>query len=146
EQILVRGFVEADDQGPLFPERRRAQIAGRPEQQRQQLGARGVLAAESGVDDALALGDIELVHVLQHAERGVTLDGGLLGICLGADSDLVLGKEPLRFGAGHSAVPVVTPVDGAHAGLPDALGYYVSPIAARSSCQRRWRSAGSTSR
>ena len=64
---------------------------------------------------------------------------------LRADRDLVLRKETLRLGAGRSAVSMVAPVDGAHVGLPD-LAYYASPIVPRSSCQRRWRSAGRTAR
>src|SRR5262249_29782657 len=45
---------------------------------------------------------------------GVTLDGGLLGVRLLADRDLVLRKEPLRLATGHSAVAVVAPVNSAH--------------------------------
>src|SRR6185436_14434295 len=78
---------------------------------------RRLLAPEIDVHDALALGDVELVDVPQHAERGIALDGGLLRIALGGDRDLVPGKEPLRLGAGHSAVAVVAPVDLAH-GVP----------------------------
>jgi hypothetical protein len=66
------------------------------------------------VHDFLALGDVELVHVLQGAEGGVALDRGFLGIGLCGDPDLVLRKEPLRLGAGRSALAVVAPVDGAH--------------------------------
>jgi len=70
------------------------------------------------VHDLLALGDVELVHVLQGAAGGVALDRGFLGIGLCGDLDLVLRKEPLRLGAGRSALAVVAPVDGAHGGLP----------------------------
>ena len=81
---------------------------------RQQLRARGLVVPEIDVHDPLALGDVELVDALQHAERGVALDGGLLRVGLGADRDLVARKEPLRLGAGHSAVAVVAPVDSGH--------------------------------
>jgi hypothetical protein len=66
------------------------------------------------VHDLLPFGDIQLVDVLQRAEGGVTLDRRLFRIGLCGDGDLVLRKEPLRFGAGRSALAVVAPVDGAH--------------------------------
>jgi hypothetical protein len=67
--------------------------------------------------DALALRDVELVDVFQYSERRVALDGGLLGVRLLTDRDLVLRKEPLRLAAGRSAVTVIAPVNGAHAAL-----------------------------
>src|SRR5262245_17414384 len=117
EQALVGVLVEADDQLASLAERRRAQVAGRTQQEREQLGARGLLALEVEVHDLLALGDVELVHVLQGAEGGVALDRGFLGVSLRGHGDLVLRKEPLRFGAGRSALAVVAPVDGAHGAL-----------------------------
>jgi hypothetical protein len=66
------------------------------------------------VDDLLALGDVELVDVLQGAEGGVALDRGFLGVGLRGDGDFVFRKVPLRFGAGRSALAVVAPVNGAH--------------------------------
>jgi len=114
EKALVRGLVEADDELASFAQRRSAQIAGRPEEQAEELGARRLVALEVEVHDLLALGHVEFVNVLEGAKRGVTLDRGFLGVGLRGDGDLVLRKEPLRFGAGGSALAVVAPVDGAH--------------------------------
>src|SRR5262245_49570445 len=80
QQILVGRLVEADDQRALLAQRGRSKISGRPEQQAEQLGARGPVLLEIDVHDALALGDVELVHVLQHRERSVALDGRLLRV------------------------------------------------------------------
>jgi len=66
------------------------------------------------VDDAFALGGIELVHAGEHAQGLVALDGLLLGIHLDGRADPALRKEPLRSGAGLSAVAVVAPVDRRH--------------------------------
>ena len=86
--------------------------------QPQQVGPGRLASPEIHVDDLLALGRVDLVHVLQHGERRVALDRGLLGVRLLGDGDLVLRKEPLRLGAGHSAVAVVAPVDGVHGSPP----------------------------
>jgi len=70
------------------------------------------------VDDLLPLGDVELVHLLQGRKRGIPLDRGFLRIGLRGDGNLVFRKEPLRLGAGGSALAVIAPVDGAHMVLP----------------------------
>ena len=118
EQLLVRVFVEADDQLAPLSKRRRPKIASRPEQEPEQLGARRLLALQVEVDDLLPLGDVELVHLLQGRKRGIPLDRGFLRIGLRGDGNLVFRKEPLRLGAGGSALAVIAPVDGAHMVLP----------------------------
>ena len=111
EQFRVRLLVEADDERPALPHRRRPQVPRRPQQQLPERLAVGLLGAEIDVDHALALGHVEQVDVLQQPQRRVPLDGRLLGVGLGGDLDLPLRKEPLRLGAGLSAGPVVAPVD-----------------------------------
>jgi hypothetical protein len=69
------------------------------------------------VDDALALGDVDLVHVGEHRQGMLSFDRLLLGIDLRGRADLPLRKVPLRLGAGLSAVPVIAPIDGGHGGF-----------------------------
>src|SRR5262245_373284 len=121
EQLLVRLLVEADNERAALAHGGGAEVARGAEEQPEQLGASGARVLEVRVDDLLALGHVELVDVLQHAEGGVALDGGLLRVGLRGDGDLALGKEPLRLGAGHSAVAVIAPVDGRHALTPWVL-------------------------
>ena len=77
----------------------------------------GSALSQVHVDDPLALGDVDLVHVGEHRQGVLSLDRLLLGVYLRGGADLVLRKEPLRFGAGLSAVSVIAPIDGGHGSL-----------------------------
>jgi hypothetical protein len=69
------------------------------------------------VQDPLSFGHVELVHVGEYIERQPFLDRLLLGVDLRGREDLPLRKEPLRLGAGLSAVPVIAPVHDRHGDL-----------------------------
>src|SRR5512134_254423 len=61
----VGRLVEADDEGAALADRRRSQVSARPEQEPQQLRPGRPGLAEIHVNDLLAPGGVQLVHVVQ---------------------------------------------------------------------------------
>jgi hypothetical protein len=118
EHLSVGRFLETHEQGAPVSESGRSQVARRPDEELQQLAPGRPAGSQVDVDHALAFGDVDLVHIAEDAQRVLALDGLLLGVDLSLGDDLALRKEPLRLGAGLSAVPVIAPVHPGHRASP----------------------------
>ncbi|MEZ6085510.1 MAG: hypothetical protein R3E58_16580 [Phycisphaerae bacterium] len=112
EEFGVDLFIEADQDGFAFANRRGSQIAGRTEHRGdgfvQGFGASFEVEPRDlcslGYDDLAGFfGQIASVIAAQFLFPGVRL------LCCG---EMVLRKEPLRFGATCSVAAVVVPIDG----------------------------------
>src|ERR1051326_1562850 len=114
QNLRVGRGVEPDDQRAALAERRRAEIPRRPEEEREQLRARQLVALEIEVHHLRALRDVDLLDVLQDVERGVALDRRLLRVGLRGDLHALGRKKLLRLAARGSARAVIAPVDGHH--------------------------------
>jgi hypothetical protein len=72
---------------------------------------RGLFFLEIQMDHLLALGHVEVSHAAQDLEGFAALDGLLAGVLFIFGREVVLGKVPLRLGAGLSARAQVGPID-----------------------------------
>ena len=117
--FYLRIFVYASSLNPTRSVRPTLSVgarstAGGAQEERQELDPSRPRSLEVDLDHLLALGDVDLVDVAGDRQGGVTDDGRFLGVDRLDDRDLLLRKEPLRFGAGGSALPVITPVYACH--------------------------------
>lgn len=110
EDIAKRVVVEAYQEGLALADGRRAQVARRTQHMCQKCGIVGSLLLHIegghlppfGHDDSGGIrGQLECILA---SELGGRADGFFR-------SDVVLGKEPLRFGARCSPVAVIVPID-----------------------------------
>ena len=115
DQVGVGSFVEPNQQGPALPDRRRPEVAGRPDEEGLELRPARPGCLEVEVGHLLAAGDdIELIDALEDLEGILAGDGVLLGVDGRRDGGLLLRKEPLRSLAGNSAGAEVGPVEVCH--------------------------------
>jgi len=114
QHVSVSALIEANDQRLSHAERRRTQVPGGADEDREQVVLGRLVLLQVVADDLLALRRNDLINVLRDAERILAGNGVLLGIDGLSGLDFVLRKKLLRAAAGDSPVAVVHPVDLGH--------------------------------
>ncbi len=114
EQLFVSRLVKSHHQRSPLPQRRRAQVSCRPEQQRSQSCEIRFFGSQIHMNDFFAPGRIDFIDIAQQFERLLFCERRFFGVCFGSGRQLMFRKKLLRFSAGASARPVIAPIDFFH--------------------------------
>lgn len=109
--FAVELVVEPDDEFFAAAEGGGAEVAGGAEEGGGEVGVAGRGCLQVEVDDALPLGDKDLIDAAGELQRLAAAEAKFLRVVLGGDGRSDLRKELLRLGAACSAAAVIVPVD-----------------------------------
>lgn len=114
----VSFVVETHDQRLALAERRRAEVAGRAEQQLLERGGLRLVLFHVEMNDVLPFGGVDVVDLLGQLQRLFFFERRLFSVDLFGRFDAGIRKKLLRLSAGRSARAVVAPVEFGHCRTP----------------------------
>lgn len=118
KNTLVRLFVKSHHERLALSQSRCSQVTGRPKQKLQERLLVRFVALKIQVSDLLALGGVNLIHLLRESQCFFLFECCCPRVDLFNGFDPGVRKKLLRFSTGFSAATVITPVQRCHRFFP----------------------------